>query len=53
MAKKVREASSILCIGSGATGIESCSYIKELYPDKKVGICQRGKTLLPNSSGAH
>ena len=53
IAKKIKDAKSVLCIGGGYTGIVSCSYIKESYPDKTVGICQRGKTLLPSIVGAH
>lgn len=36
---KLKAAKSILCIGAGATGCESACYIKDTWPDKKVGIC--------------
>ena len=36
--RKISE-SRILCIGAGATGVESASYIKETWPEKKIGIC--------------
>ncbi len=35
------------------TGIESSAWAKEKYPNKKIGICQRGKLLLPAINGAH
>lgn len=37
----VEAASSILCIGGGATGVETAGYLKEMKKDKKVGLCQR------------
>ena len=49
----ISEAESVLCVGGGPTGIESACYIKETYPDKHVGICQSGPTLLPKLYGAH
>jgi len=42
-----------LIAGAGATGLESAGYIKEKYPDHKVGVCLRGKTLLPYIANAH
>jgi hypothetical protein len=49
----MKEASSILCVGAGPTGLESAGYLKEFYPEKKIGICQRGAKLLPVFEGAH
>ena len=43
----IRKSNRILIAGAGATGLEAAGYIKEKYPDHKVGICLRGKTLLP------
>lgn len=41
--KGIREqltaAKSVLCIGAGATGMESAAWIKQAYPDKEVAIC--------------
>ena len=55
--KNIREemakASSILCVGAGPTGLETAGYLKEFYPDKKIGICQRGPKLLPAFDNAH
>jgi pyruvate/2-oxoglutarate dehydrogenase complex dihydrolipoamide dehydrogenase (E3) component len=51
--EKLKAAKSILCIGAGATGCESACYIKETWPDKKVGICQRGNVMMPDITGAH
>ena len=55
--KAVREAikggKGVLIGGAGATGLESAGYIKEKHPDVKVGVCLRGKTLLPYFKGAH
>ena len=36
---KMKEAASILCVGAGPTGLETAAYLKEFYPDKKIGIC--------------
>ena len=46
-------AKSVLIVGGGSTGVESAGYIAEKYPDKKIGICQRGERLLPVIKGAH
>lgn len=44
----------MLIVGGGATGLESAAYIAEKYGEKvKVGICQKGKYLLPGIPGAH
>jgi len=49
----IKQAKSVLVGGAGATGLESAGYIKEKYPDHKVGVCLRGKTILPYIPGAH
>jgi pyruvate/2-oxoglutarate dehydrogenase complex dihydrolipoamide dehydrogenase (E3) component len=49
----MKAASSILCVGAGPTGLETAAYLKEFYPDKKVGICQRGPKLMPAFENAH
>ena len=49
----IKEASSVLCVGAGATGIETACYLKEFYPHKTVGITLRGNTLLKRIPGAH
>jgi NADH dehydrogenase FAD-containing subunit len=51
--EKMAAASSILCVGAGPTGLETAGYLKEFYPDKRVGICQRGPKLLPQFANAH
>lgn len=51
--EKLKGAKSILCVGAGATGCESACYMKEAWPDKKIGICQRGDKLMPDIKGAH
>jgi len=51
--EKCRLAKSILCIGAGATGIETASYLKETWTEKTVGICQRGNVMMPDIPGAH
>lgn len=51
--EEMAKASSILCVGAGATGLETAGYLKEFYPDKKIGICQRGPKLLPAFDNAH
>lgn len=51
--EKLKAAKSILCVGAGANGTETACYLKEFWPDKKVGICQRGKTMMPEVDGAH
>lgn len=48
-----RSARTILCVGAGPTGIESASYLKESFPNKRVVLCQRGKVLLPDFQGGH
>jgi NADH dehydrogenase FAD-containing subunit len=53
MRESVKNASSILCIGAGPTGIETSTWMKECYPDKKVGIAMRGKILLAGLNNAH
>ena len=37
--EEMKAASSILCVGAGPTGLETAGYLKEFYPEKKVGIC--------------
>ena len=49
----MNKASSILCVGAGPTGLETAGYLKEYYPDKRIGICQRGQKLLPAFDNAH
>ena len=49
----IQEAGSVLCVGAGPTGLETAGYLKEKYPDKTVGVCLRGKTLLPAYNGGH
>jgi NADH dehydrogenase FAD-containing subunit len=51
--EKMKAASSILCVGAGPTGLETASYLKEYYPNKRIGICQRGQKLLPAFPNAH
>jgi pyruvate/2-oxoglutarate dehydrogenase complex dihydrolipoamide dehydrogenase (E3) component len=51
--EKLKASKSILCIGAGATGIESACYLKEAWPEKTVGICQRGNVMMPDIDGAH
>lgn len=51
--EKLKAANSILCIGAGATGCESACYLKDTWPDKKIGICQRGNVMMPDIPGAH
>ena len=53
MREEMSKASSILCVGAGPTGLETAGYLKEYYPDKRVGICQRGQKLLPAFDNAH
>ena len=50
---EMKAATSILCVGAGPTGLETAGYLKEFYPDKVVGICQRGPKLLPAFGNAH
>jgi NADH dehydrogenase FAD-containing subunit len=45
--ERVSAANSILCVGNGPTGCETSAWIKEAHPGKKVGMCMRGKTILP------
>ena len=51
-AAKVRAALSVLVVGAGATGVETACYLKELQPEKKVSICQRGAKFLPQLGDA-
>lgn len=51
--EKLKASKSILCVGAGANGVETASWLKENWPDKKVGICQRGNTMMPEIEGAH
>lgn len=39
--------------GAGATGLEAAGYIKSKNPNLKVGVCLRGKTVLPYIKGAN
>jgi len=32
--ERIKDSPSVLCVGAGATGLESASFIKETYPDK-------------------
>lgn len=48
-----RSARAILCVGAGPTGIESASYLKESFPNKRVALCQRGKVLLRDFPDGH
>ena len=50
---EIEAAGKVLIAGAGATGLEAAGYIKEKFPDKQVGVCLRGKTLLPYVTGAH
>jgi len=45
--EKVKASLNILCVGAGATGVETACYLKETYPEKTVSICQRGAKFLP------
>ena len=49
----IEAAGSVLCVGAGATGIETSCYLKEFYPQKTIGIAMRGDTLLKRMRGAH
>lgn len=51
--QQVLAAKKILCVGSGPTAVEVAGYTKETYPDKTVGLCHRGETLLPDLPGCH
>lgn len=55
--KKVRDqissSGSVLIGGAGATGLESAGYIKGKNPNLKVGVCLRGKKILPYVKNAH
>ena len=51
--EKLKKSNSILCIGAGTTGVETASYLKETWPDKKIGVCQRGSVMVPEIPGAH
>ena len=51
--EKMKASPSILCVGAGATGLEVACYMKEKWPDKKIGVCQRGKVMMPDIKGAH
>ena len=55
--KKVREdinaASSVLVVGGGPAGVEAAGWIKEVHPEKTVGIAMRGQTLLTRFNNAH
>lgn len=55
--RKVREdikaASSVLCVGAGPAGVEAAGWIKEVYPEKTVGICMRGDKILARFNNAH
>jgi NADH dehydrogenase FAD-containing subunit len=37
--QKFKDSKSILCIGAGSTGIEMAGYLKDSFPEKKIGIC--------------
>ena len=50
--EKVKASLNILCVGAGATGVETACYLKETYPEKKVSICQRGAKFLPQLGDA-
>jgi NADH dehydrogenase FAD-containing subunit len=45
--QKVKNASSILCVGAGVVGIEMMGELVHAYPEKKLGICLRGNRILP------
>lgn len=51
--EKLKAAKSILCIGAGPTGLETAAYMKEEWKDKKIGVCQRSKTMMPMFEGMH
>lgn len=50
---EIEAAGKVLIAGAGATGLEAAGYIKERFPDKEIGVCLRGKTLLPYVKGGH
>ena len=49
----MKETPSILCIGAGETGLETAGWMKEAYPEKVIGVCMRGDTILRGVDGAH
>lgn len=51
--EEIKAAKSVLIVGAGATGLETAGYMKEKFPDHKIGICLRGNTLLPYLDGVH
>lgn len=51
--KDMKETASILCIGAGETGLETAGWMKEHYPEKEIGVCMRGDTILRGVDGAH
>ena len=51
--KEIKAAKSVLCIGAGATGIETAGWLKEFYPKKVIGISMKGEKILKNVKGAH
>ena len=55
MREAIARAGSVLIVGAGPTGLEAAGYIKDKYRDegKRVGVCQRGRSLLPELDGAH
>jgi len=50
---KIAASKSVLCIGAGDTGVETAGWLKENNPDKVIGICMRGDTILKAIKGAH
>jgi len=42
-----------LCVGGGVTGVELAPLLKEMYPEKRVALAQRGAALLPQTKGVH
>lgn len=50
---KIKEAKSVLLVGAGSNGVELAPFIKYSYPEKKVTLCHRGSTILPQLKGAH
>mmetsp|Transcript_13343 Transcript_13343/g.21884 ORF Transcript_13343/g.21884 Transcript_13343/m.21884 type:complete len:365 (+) Transcript_13343:150-1244(+) len=49
-AKAVKDASNILIVGGGVTGVETAAEIIHAYPDKKLTIITSTDTLIPQAT---